>query len=379
MAVVKFGPLVQSVRGALGSLVFARQGGAAIVRPRPLKVNQRSTGQLETRANYERCVNAWRGLTDQQRLMWFRCAQSYRHSGPDGVTRPLTAWQTFALVNLRALDAGLATQPVPFGFGGYVEAVFVRLEVWPSGPVRLVHSAPSPVILWGPTFYDLSVQRIWRTWPTLPAKMLLRCWHALSLCSADTITSSFPGAPAIGEYVRWSCISHLQAWPMSSRFAGLSQVPNVSVELLTNGDMEIGAIGALPTGWTYAGTGSFVVTGTEPYGDLKSALWFRVAGAGSERVNSPGGIDISVAGTYHLRMAARCTSSTAWEHIWMIWDSGGNQTITLLCPPADDVWHELDYSFVVPAGKTTGNIRFGKDLGTATEVRVDNVSVRRDL
>lgn len=379
MAVVRFGPLVQSVRGALGSLVFARQGGAAIVRPRPLKCNQESARQLLTRANYERCVIAWRGLTDQQRLMWFRCAQSYRHSGPDGITRPLTAWQTFALVNLRALDAELVIQPVPLGFGGYVEAVFVRLDVWPGGPVRLVHSAPSPVILWGPTFYDLSVQRMWRTWPTLPAKMLLRCWHALSLCSANTITSSFPGAPGIGEYVRWSCISHLQAWPMSSRFSGMTQVPNVSDELVTNGDMEIGAVGALPTAWLLYGAGQFVLTGTEPFGDLKAGRWTRGAAAGDSYVYTTPTVNLTVVGSYTLRFAAKSQMGTAWDAIYAVWFGHYSVTITTAAPPADGLWHEYEYDFAIPTSMAAGTIQFALTNAGETEVALDNVSVRRNL
>lgn len=379
MAVVRYGPLVQSVRGALGSVVFARQGGTPIVRPRPLKLNQRSAAQLRVRRNYNAVVAAWRGLTDDDRLRWFRLAETYRQAGPDGLGRPLSAWLLFATTNLRSMhmEGTIAYEPNP-GFGD-VERSFVRVDVWPGGPVRLVHSVGNPNV---GNCYQLLVQRTWRRVGTLPGRLFLSAWHGVTTRRSDAITNEFAevgGAPGIGEFVKWQCISHMWAWVRSVSFWGLVQVPNVGPELLTNGDMEVPDNSAPPAWWLFAGAGALERVLVDSWGDLRSLKWTRAASAGGTALYTPSTVDLSPAATYVLRFAAKCVSGTAWSNVFVYNPTIGVIYVTFNAPPADSIWHEYEYSFTVPAGGQNSKLQFANNNATAVEVYLDDVSIRRDL
>jgi len=379
MAVVRYGPLVQSVRGALGAVVFARQGGTAIVRTRPLKVNQQTARQLGTRAKYGRVVAKWRSLTDEQRLMWFRCAQTYRHAGPEGVSRPLSAWLVFAMVNLRMLDAGGIMVEEPSPYNEVVESVGVRLDVWPGGPVNLVHSM---VVGSSGSYYRLLAQPTFRVWATLPGRTLRRTFHRQSLVHCDDVTSGFEetvGLPGVNEFVRWDCLSHLAEWPSGARFTGLSQVPNVSGELVTNATMELHFLNAWPDGWHVAGAGSIDSSHVQTWGGYSTLLWTRAASAGSSAVYTDFNMDLSVAGSYVLRFAARCVSGTPWNEVFVATTSVVLAYITTPAIPADGLWHEYVCPFTVVTGYPGCKLQLSNYNASDMATHLDDVSIRRNL
>jgi len=390
MATVKFGPLVQSARGGLGSVVFARQGGAGIVRQRPMKVNQESVRQLQVRTQYARAVELWSGLAQADRDAWFRCAQVYKATSPEGESRPMSAWLVFATVALRMLDTPygdatfwLTANPV---FGN-LENGTVRLDVWPGGPANVVHSRgtvyddsfTATVIL-----YSVSVQRVFRTLPGWPGQSWSRVWHDISIGYSNNVSEGFAALgtwPAIGERIRWRVVSHYPAWPGRTLTQGYSVVPNVGPELIGNGDMElpIPATGAPPTGWTVTGAGVLSRVVTQPWGDDASARWTRAAGGGVSYLYAAIGTGSVAAGTYTLRFAARCVAGVAWADILATEVGVGSVVITSACPPADGVWREYSYSFVVPSLWAAGRLNFHMTGAAAVDVEVDNVSIRRDL
>ena len=379
MATVRFGPIVQSASGALGSVVFSRQGGTGVVRMRPMRVDRESGRQLEVRAQYAAVVLAWRGLSNAQRRAWWRCGQAYKRVDGEGVARTLTGWLAFSTVNLRAAGQSYGLQLDPDVLWGDIEKVAIRVDVWPGGPVNLVNTTGTATTT---VSLGLMVQRWWRKYETRPARLLAQAFNDRVFCRSSNVTAGFAdvaGAPGVNEYVGWECISHLAAWPSSMKFSGVSRVPNVSGELVTNGDMELPAGGGGATGWSLTGAGTVGRISVGVWGDLKSLEWTRAAAGGSSYVKSGTDIDCSTPGTYVARFAAKSNAGVPWNQVIMSGGALGDVLITTAYPPADGVWREYEYPFTIAAGDTVKNIRFQSWGAPEILVYLDNVSVRRNL
>jgi hypothetical protein len=401
MAVIRFGPIVQSASGALAGMVFSRQGGTSIVRTRPLLCNRQTARQLQVRNNYALALRWWRAMSDTNRLAWFRCAQTYRHTKPDGTSNPLTAWQTYATVALRLLDTPygfFAEDLAPDPWFGQVETLGIRIDVWPAGPVNMVHSRgtlteePPDVIS---LVYDLAVQRTFRTYATLPGRLTLRAWHDTSRTYSNNLLSTYnairgninstwtpvAGSPTVGEFIRWFCLSHLMAWPASTLWSGLSQVPNVSSELITNGDFELPDDGgyAARTGWTTNAPSTITTETFDVWGDAYSIHWIVPASAGTQYLYTPFNINVSLAATYTIRFAARAVAGGANFVARLI----SSTYVTLLTHtftlPNDGIWYEYSYSGTIAPGYTLAQFYFLRSTAPAAQIYVDNVSIRRTL
>lgn len=399
--IIRFGPIVQSASGALGGMVFSRQGGTSIVRTRPLLRNPRTARQLQVRNNYNQAVAWWRAMSDENRLAWFRCAQTYRHTKPDGTSNPLTAWQTYAMVTLRILDTpyGLKAKDIPPDpWFDEIESLGIRLDVWPSGPVHMVHSrgtlTPDPPDV-KEIIYDLAVQRPFRTFPTFPASLFLRAWHSYSRTYSTNLLTTYnsiagvtnttwatvAGSPTIGEFIRWSCVSHLPLWPSSTLWSGLSQVPNVSSELLTNGDFELpddGGAGAR-TGWHVTALATIATEIHDVWGDAYSLKFTVPASAGTQYVYHDPNINVATPGTYTIRFAARAVAGGSSLTV-RLYSTGYvvllNQSFNL---PNDGVWYEYQYSGLIAPGYNNAYLYFLRSVAPAAEIYFDNVSIRRNL
>lgn len=390
MAVVRFGPIVQAVRGTLGSCVFARQGGVAIVRQRPMKVNQESARQLEVRTHYSRAVALWSGLSQVNRDAWFRCAQVYRSTNPEGESRPMSAWLVFATVALRMLDTSLATETwwhVANPLCGNLENGTVRLDVWPGGPAQFVHSrgaTPFPNFSAISIIYGLSVQRVFRTLPGWPGQSWKSVWHDASIGYSNNVSAGFAamgGWPAIGERIRWRAVSHYPQWPGRTVMQGFSVVPNVGLELVVNGDMELPAPASSdpPTGWSVTGTGVLSRITTQPWGDVHSLKWTRAAAGGNTLLASGYDIVLTPGESHTLRFAARCVKGVPWAVIQYKTVADAAVNITAVAPAADGLWAEYEYDFTPAAGYTVCRLQLYCIDAAAMEVELDNVSVRRNL
>lgn len=379
MATVRFGPIVQSASGALGSVVFSRQGGSGVVRMRPMRVDRESGRQLEVRAQYAAVVLAWRGLTNAQRRAWWRCAQAYKRVDGEGVARTLTGWLAFSTVNLRAAGQSYGLQLDPEVLWGDIEKVAIRLDVWPGGPVNLVNTTGTATTT---VSLGLMVQRWWRTYETRPARLLAQAFNDRVFCRSSNVTAGFAevaGAPGVNEYVGWECISHLVAWPSSMKFSGVSRVLNVSGELVTNGDMELPAGAGGPTGWSIVGAGTVDRVSLDTWGDLRSLKWLHAVGAGNSFLLSGVNIDVSVAGTYVVRFAIKVVAGVGYSQVYLLKQGEWSISFGATPPAADGLWHEQEWSCVVPAGKTVCQLDFASLVNDTAEVYLDNVSVRRNL
>lgn len=78
MARVKFGPLVSSVNGAVGGVVFRGAGNNASVSPFTLPPRSRSENQARNSSAMELAFKAWRTIDRPARLAWYWYAVTLR-------------------------------------------------------------------------------------------------------------------------------------------------------------------------------------------------------------------------------------------------------------------------------------------------------------
>lgn len=100
MAIVKLGSIVSGISGSLGQTTFANRRTGLIAAKRCLKINRRTTSQLESRATLRAVQHAWAGLSNQQRTEWKIAAQQSKLTNRLGTTITLSAYQYFCKVNL---------------------------------------------------------------------------------------------------------------------------------------------------------------------------------------------------------------------------------------------------------------------------------------
>ena len=143
MAVIRYGPVVQSARGSLGGLIFARQGGTPIVRTRPKPFRPDSPLQLQTRSRYSTLIAAWRA-GDQIRVQvpFARDSWTFPQAAAAAAFPP-----SFSLIEA---DGGLIADL--YRRNGELEALVLAYD--PKSPVRLVAGSqeslaagPSPLTL----------------------------------------------------------------------------------------------------------------------------------------------------------------------------------------------------------------------------------------
>jgi len=95
MATFTPGPLVGSLSGPLGSVVFSRHRGVPVIRSRRTHGPTSSQLSLLRRSQLQRAQAAWRALSDNQRLRYRHVAgQIIERRGP-GLTYPLSGYTLF--------------------------------------------------------------------------------------------------------------------------------------------------------------------------------------------------------------------------------------------------------------------------------------------
>ena len=113
MAVIKLGGMLAAARGKLGGLVFSRNGGGDIIRRYVKPVNPGSVAQLEIRNRLTGLIQAWRALTDAQRLAWNAVKNNFTSKNKVGDTIFLSGQQLFTKFNSNLLAAGEAIVTTP--------------------------------------------------------------------------------------------------------------------------------------------------------------------------------------------------------------------------------------------------------------------------
>jgi hypothetical protein len=70
MARVKYGSIVTSLSGSVGTATFQKSASGAILRSKPIPLHSRTEGQLACRSKMQSLQNAWISLTPAARAKW---------------------------------------------------------------------------------------------------------------------------------------------------------------------------------------------------------------------------------------------------------------------------------------------------------------------
>lgn len=106
MAKITYGGLITSASGSMGGTVFSRNRYGPYIRRRAIPVNPDTSYQMEIRAILSAISQAWRGLTDDQRLQWRTWAANNPVTDTEGYTQTLAPNAAFVSCNHRLLQGG---------------------------------------------------------------------------------------------------------------------------------------------------------------------------------------------------------------------------------------------------------------------------------
>ncbi|MBA7673689.1 hypothetical protein ES703_81892 [subsurface metagenome] len=119
MARIKLGPVVTDISGSIGGITIQRSKFGLTMRSKPLPVLSATAAQLSIRSKMRIIQNAWRALSDAQRLQWDRfpnfSGQTIRRDRSvliSGYTLYLM-YQLYHLINDQSLYTTIAYAPLP--------------------------------------------------------------------------------------------------------------------------------------------------------------------------------------------------------------------------------------------------------------------------
>jgi len=121
MTKIKFGAIVTDGRGKLGGHVLTKNRQGAAMRTKSSPVQRRTNSQQASKNRFTTLTQAWRVLTEAQRLAWNSAAPDYIQTNIFGDTYAPTGKNLFMLLNETLLIGGfamisapvLAVSPVP--------------------------------------------------------------------------------------------------------------------------------------------------------------------------------------------------------------------------------------------------------------------------
>lgn len=113
MALIKFGQIIAEARGALAGTVFSRNTAGAYMRQKVSPVQPRTPAQTLVRTLLSTIAQAWRGLTEAQRLAWNTIAVTFTNINVYGDNVPLTGFGLHSKLNrnLQEVNEALITDP----------------------------------------------------------------------------------------------------------------------------------------------------------------------------------------------------------------------------------------------------------------------------
>lgn len=106
MARIIYGALAQDVRGSLAGTTFTKCRSGATIRQKVTPTNRQTPNQLGARANFSRCAQIWRTLTDDQRAQWANFATQHPITDAFGKQIILSGAQQFTSTNAKRLALG---------------------------------------------------------------------------------------------------------------------------------------------------------------------------------------------------------------------------------------------------------------------------------
>jgi hypothetical protein len=178
MAKIKFGAMMVDARGKLGGHVFSKNRGGAYIRTKVTPSNPQTEDQVAQRALLASASQAWKGLTEADRLAWNGAVSQYQTTNVFGDTVNPTGATLHTRLNINVAlvgGAAITVPPLPVGISSpselEVTAGVTSGEIqidWGSGPVpagvrRVVEATP----LMSPGIYNANNK--FRIIATLPA------------------------------------------------------------------------------------------------------------------------------------------------------------------------------------------------------------------
>ena len=106
MARIKFGMMMTDARGKLGGHVFTKAKSGATIRTKVTPLNPRTSAQSEARSALGANSQAWRMLTETQRLAWNSAAQEVSKTNAFGDTYFPSGKNYFTAVGNNLRNAG---------------------------------------------------------------------------------------------------------------------------------------------------------------------------------------------------------------------------------------------------------------------------------
>ena len=113
MARIKFGMMMTDARGKLGGHVFTKAKSGATIRTKVTPLNPKTSAQSEARSALGANSQAWRTLTETQRLAWNSAAQEVSKTNAFGDTYFPSGKNYFTAVNnnIRNVGGGVLVFP----------------------------------------------------------------------------------------------------------------------------------------------------------------------------------------------------------------------------------------------------------------------------
>ena len=105
---VKYGQIIAEGRGKLGGLVGSRNTYGAYFRTKVTPTNPGTAAQIQSRQYMTNASQAWKGLTEAQRLLWNSTSLNYSRTDIFGDQANLTGFNLFMRLNKNLLEIGEA-------------------------------------------------------------------------------------------------------------------------------------------------------------------------------------------------------------------------------------------------------------------------------
>lgn len=157
MAKIKLSAIVSEMRGKLNGSVFSKNRGGAYVRTKVTPVNPQTLAQGLVRATLTNLSQAWRGLTEPQRLAWNAAVSAFTSTDIFGDIKTPSGINLYNKLNLNLAaigEAPISTPPmaVPVGYvdtlaitaaagAGTISAVFSTIGA-SAGQTVIVEATP---------------------------------------------------------------------------------------------------------------------------------------------------------------------------------------------------------------------------------------------
>ena len=106
MARIKFGMMMTDARGKLGGHVFTKAKSGATIRTKVTPLNPKTSAQSEARSALGANSQAWRMLTENQRLAWNSAAQEISKTNAFGDTYFPSGKNYFTAINNNLRNVG---------------------------------------------------------------------------------------------------------------------------------------------------------------------------------------------------------------------------------------------------------------------------------